>query len=83
MRALYLINLLLVFCSTLVDAAGSQFPVVNGVIGGVPTTASKNPEEATSELVIEANTPGTLRVTENSGICGNIPRFGSSHESGC
>jgi hypothetical protein len=48
-----------------------QFPVVNGVLGGVPTTVAKTfkPSDIL-HLSTAATTPGKLRVVENSGVCG-------------
>lgn len=48
---------------------GGQVPVVDGVLGGVPTPSALKPQvlEDTSTV---ATTPGLLRVTENSGVCG-------------
>ncbi|KAF7309959.1 Carboxypeptidase [Mycena indigotica] len=43
-----------------------QFPVVDGVIGGVRNNTAQLKEATLSPL---ATTPGKLRVTENSGIC--------------
>ncbi|KAF8184211.1 serine carboxypeptidase [Pholiota molesta] len=51
-----------------------QFPVVNGVLGGVPTTVPKTFK--TSEILhlsTAATTPGKLRVVENSGVCETTP----------
>ena len=45
-----------------------QFPVVNGVIGGVPNTVL--PLQEAQAVSPAATTPGKLRVTENSGVCG-------------
>ncbi|KAG9096623.1 hypothetical protein FS749_008101 [Ceratobasidium sp. UAMH 11750] len=57
--------------------AGSQFPVVDGVIGGVPQVesfetssfASYKPGDSFNGTITAAITPGTLRYTENSGVC--------------
>ena len=52
--------------------SGDQFPVFDGVVGGVPTPDvhdCKSPKEVLSG--IGPTTPGKLRgVVENSGICG-------------
>lgn len=49
---------------------GGQIPVVDGVLGGVPTrTLSKRFKEPSSAATTP--TPGKLRVVENSGICGS------------
>jgi hypothetical protein len=51
---------------------GGQFPILNGVIGGVPSPGvhdSKTRRETFSTTGLTP-TPGKLRVVENSGICG-------------
>jgi hypothetical protein len=59
---------------TLINA--KQFPVVNDVIGGVPSPDAINPtsikalEEAAAVGGASTTTPGKLRVVENSGVCG-------------
>lgn len=57
--------------SFLSSALGNQVPVVNGVIGGVPE-ASETPGNLKVQSP-QATTPGKLRVTENSGVCGMTP----------
>ena len=48
-----------------------QIPVVDGVIGGVPSPTSKFAELlAIPQVANVVTTPGKLRVVENSGICG-------------
>jgi hypothetical protein len=57
--------------------SGNQIPVTNGVIGGVPSSNTRNlktPKRALSKD-IPATTPGKLRVVENSGVCGAIILF--------
>ncbi|KAF8480363.1 alpha/beta-hydrolase [Russula ochroleuca] len=57
--------------------SGGQIPVVNGVIGGVPSPDSckfKTPKEAFSNYAAPpVPTPGKLRVVENSGVCETTP----------
>lgn len=48
---------------------GGQIPVVDGVLGGVPTIVADTVKKA-DILTPAATTPGKLRVVENSGICG-------------
>jgi hypothetical protein len=48
---------------------GGQIPRVNGVLGGVPTTAADTFKKA-DILIAAATTPGKLRIVANSGICG-------------
>ncbi len=48
-----------------------QIPVVDGVIGGVPTTPRFH--EANAAVSPAATTPGKLRVVENSGVCETTP----------
>ncbi|KAG7088981.1 hypothetical protein E1B28_012927 [Marasmius oreades] len=53
---------------------GQQIPVVDGVIGGVPSDASIASAEAEPRpLRVAATTPGALRVVENSGVCETTP----------
>lgn len=52
------------------QALARQIPVVEGIIGGVPT----NPRfHAETFVVPAATTPGKLRVVENSGVCETTP----------
>ncbi|EIN08494.1 serine carboxypeptidase [Punctularia strigosozonata HHB-11173 SS5] len=52
---------------------GGQIPVVEGVLGGVPShvqSASRvDLVKTKAKLSTEANTPGALRIVENSGVC--------------
>ena len=57
--------------------AGRQFPVVDGVVGGVPQSAPETNSFAKVKSgtvvggsVSAAITPGKLRYVENSGVCG-------------
>jgi hypothetical protein len=58
---------------------GLQVPVVNGVVGGVPSPHAcdfKTQNEALSNNAVRpVPTPGKLRVVENSGICGEVISF--------
>ena len=50
---------------------GGQIPVVDGVIGGIsPNSGSTQSTAQSSSLTSFATTPGKLRFTENSGVCG-------------
>lgn len=49
---------------------GGQIPVVDGVIGGVPSDDSFTDFVNLPKGISNATTPGKLRVVENSGICG-------------
>jgi hypothetical protein len=55
-------------------ALAAQIPVINGVIGGVPSAVVTSTKVKQSTLVSDATsptTPGALRsVKENSGVCG-------------
>jgi len=67
------VSLLLFQGFTAVMGRTQQFPVVDGIIGGIPkskplTTAFKLKSNNTS-----TPTPGKLRVTENSGVCETTP----------
>ncbi|KAF8875302.1 serine carboxypeptidase [Infundibulicybe gibba] len=54
----------------LTGVLGGQIPVVDGVLGGVPS----NPVlEKPKVLKTAATTPGKLRVVENSGVCETTP----------
>jgi hypothetical protein len=56
-------------------ALAGQIPVVDGVIGGVPATGpSPDPRPATRPSTAAA-AAGSLRVTENSGVCGEFIRL--------
>ncbi|PPQ79774.1 hypothetical protein CVT24_010109 [Panaeolus cyanescens] len=69
-----LISSLLVFTALSVsNVFAGQVPIVDGVLGGVPTGASVPGETTREALTIAATTPGKLRVTENSGICETTP----------
>jgi len=62
---------------------GKQIPVVDGVIGGVPsedTIAASKLKAAVTPPKSFATTPGKLRVVENSGVCETTP--GVSQASG-
>lgn len=58
--------------------AGSQVPVVDGVVGGVSQNTEAKPNSFTSfkpvaglkSAISAAITPGKLRYVENSGVCG-------------
>ncbi|PPQ68463.1 hypothetical protein CVT24_005560 [Panaeolus cyanescens] len=53
-----------------------QVPVVDGVIGGVPTSFSTYHETSRKFFTVStaaATTPGKLRVKENTGICETTP----------
>lgn len=51
---------------------GGQIPIVDGIIGGVPSTSAPSEDFLTQGPGVGASapTPGKLRVTENSGVCG-------------
>ena len=53
-------------------SASSQFPSVNGVIGGVPHNNALTSKTLNETLANDSSsrTPGKLRVVENSGVCG-------------
>jgi carboxypeptidase C (cathepsin A) len=51
-----------------------QIPVVDGVIGGVPTKDTTDFSDFVHEpLLSNVTTPGKLRVVENSGVCETTP----------
>lgn len=51
-------------------ALGGQIPVVDGVIGGVPSDDSFDEFVNAPHDISNTTTPGKLRVVESSGICG-------------
>ena len=58
----------------LINARG-QFPVANGIIGGVPLAGSSDHLKGLAEAVpgdASTRTPRKLRVVENSGVCGGV-----------
>ena len=60
-------------CSAL-PALTRQIPVVDGVIGGVPSSSSPpHADSVVSQATTPKTTPGKLRVTENSGVCETTP----------
>jgi len=64
--------------TTLAHGRLGQIPVVDGVIGGVPTKISEVATEAPSKivdapLVSGSPVPGKLRYVENSGVCETTP----------
>ncbi|OCH87134.1 serine carboxypeptidase [Obba rivulosa] len=55
-------------------ALAGQIPVVNGVLGGVPSPVSSAPAKVKAAAVASSTpTPGKLRVVENSGVCETTP----------
>ncbi|KAL0563610.1 hypothetical protein V5O48_018453, partial [Marasmius crinis-equi] len=54
------------------QALSRQIPIVDGVIGGVPSSDSKFVVDQ-AEPAPQATTPGALRVTQNSGVCETTP----------
>jgi hypothetical protein len=50
-------------------ALARQIPIVDGVIGGVLSNLGEAAVQRPSVTPL-ATTPGKLRVTENSGVCG-------------
>jgi len=60
---------------------GKQIPVVDGVVGGVPSPGARNFKNLARDVSGNASTPptpGKLRVVENSGVCGGVILFGSA-----
>jgi hypothetical protein len=48
---------------------GGQIPTVNGVLDSVPSDSDKRSITNISPRATSPQTPGKLRITENSGIC--------------
>ena len=71
MRTISASRLWIPLALSLLASAAKQIPVVDGVIGGVPTT-TRDPfsEEAVQPQVSGTPVAGKLRVVENSGVCG-------------
>lgn len=63
-----ILSVLSALCS---QALARQIPVVDGVIGGVPSSKPVLHVDAAASPA--ATTPGKLRVTENSGVCETTP----------
>lgn len=65
------------FLSTSLLASARQIPVINGVVGDVPTednwSTAHSDFEVKPAVTPAATTPGKLRVVENSGICETTP----------
>jgi hypothetical protein len=55
------------------QAFARQIPVVDGVVGGVPSPESAFLDRVDAAVTPAATTPGKLRVTENSGVCETTP----------
>ncbi|KAF8511482.1 serine carboxypeptidase [Hysterangium stoloniferum] len=55
------------------SAIARQIPVVDGVIGGVPSDKVMQAAVQPPPVTPLATTPGKLRVTENSGVCETTP----------
>ncbi|EIM82008.1 serine carboxypeptidase [Stereum hirsutum FP-91666 SS1] len=56
-----------------IHVLSGQIPVVDGVIGGIPSTPNALEDSVIESTSASAPTPGKLRVTENSGICETTP----------
>lgn len=52
------------------SVTAGQVPAVDGVFGGVRTSGAASESSLVSDVAASTPTPGALRVTENSGICG-------------
>ncbi|KAF9046814.1 serine carboxypeptidase [Hymenopellis radicata] len=66
-RMIISLGLLLLSSIGLADATSGQFPVVDGILGGVANATASVVKLPKVDVVTAA---GDLRVTENSGICG-------------
>lgn len=55
------------------QAFAHQIPVVDGVIGGVPTLPREHAYKDTVVGLAGKTTPGKLRIVENSGVCETTP----------
>lgn len=52
---------------------GGQIPVVDGLLGGVPSGAPSVKAAVRTAAATTPTTPGQLRVMENSGVCETTP----------
>ena len=59
--------------SPILQAYARQIPVVDGIVGGVPSLEPVVQQNAEATVTSAATTPGKLRVTENSGVCETTP----------
>lgn len=64
---------LCIVASLSVLAYAGQIPVVDGVIGGVPSSTTRVEASLPKPQVSGAPVPGKLRFIENSGVCGQLP----------
>jgi hypothetical protein len=55
---------------------GGQAPAVGGIIGGVSSPGAHD-FEILAAAASTPQTPGKLRVVENSGVCGEVIYFAS------
>lgn len=62
---------LLVLVASALHVLARQIPIIDGVIGGVPTSEPTVHVDAVASTA--ATTPGKLRVVENSGVCETTP----------
>ena len=69
---LFHLGALSVLAASALHALARQIPVVDGVIGGVPSSFDTSVHVDTT-LSSAATTPGKLRVVENSGVCETTP----------
>ncbi|GJE86462.1 carboxypeptidase [Phanerochaete sordida] len=68
---LFHLGALSVLAASALHTLARQIPIVDGVIGGVPS--SDTPVHVDTTLSSAATTPGKLRVVENSGVCETTP----------
>jgi hypothetical protein len=69
-------SVLITICVLPALTRSKQIPVVDGVIGGVPSPDAYNFEipkgPFSNNAPAPGPTPGKLRVVENSGVCGGL-----------
>ena len=75
MKLVATLRVLVPLTLSLVASAAKQIPVIDGVIGGVPTSVSKGEQPAEAASGVQPQVSGTpvagkLRFIENSGVCG-------------
>ena len=74
MKAFSISRLWILLGLSLVVSAAKQVPVVDGVIGGVPTSTKEFAEDVIQPQVSGTPVAGKLRFVENTGVCGRCRR---------
>ena len=72
------VSFIAVSLASVVQANSGQFPVVDGVIGGIGNASASTLKAPNAAIV---TTAGSTRVTENSGVCGTLALIYSANET--